>query len=99
MPCAKSVAGGDDDEAGHEVGEERAGHRVALLAPELLGRYPAFDDRRLEIELHVGRDRRPGRGDQEQQVAAVGVDLRRHDRVGDAPPVRMGEHGRDGIGE
>ena len=90
--------GDDDDERGDEVGEDRAGDRLALLVGEVLFEGAALDGRRLQVELHVGRDRRAGGGDDQQQVRRVVLEVG-DEAVGDLAPVRVGEDRRDRVGE
>ena len=92
-------AGGDDDEGGDEVGEDRPADRLARLGLQVgLGR-PALDRRRLQVELHVGGDRRPRHRDEEEQEGGARVQLRDDQRVADLAPVGVGEDRRDRIGE
>ena len=92
-------AGGDDDEAGDQVGEDRAGDRLAFLVGQVLLARAALDHRRLQVQLHVGGDRRAGGRDHQQQVGRAGLDFRRDDRLAHFAPVGMGEDRRDRVGE
>ena len=90
---------GDDDEGRHQVREDRAGDRLAFLARELVLARSALDDSRLQVQLHVGGDRRSRGGDHEQQIRGARVQMRRHDRLADGAPVRVREDGGNRVGE
>jgi hypothetical protein len=67
----ESCAGGDDDEAGDEVGEDRPGGDLGSLGGQVLGAESLFNNRRLDVELHERSDRGAGGGDEERMYAEV----------------------------
>ena len=91
--------GGDDDEARDHVREDRAGDDFGALAVQVVRTEAAFDDRRLEVELHERRDRRPGGRDEQDEERRGGLHLRDDDGVPDLAPVRTREDRGDRIGE
>ena len=92
-------AGRDHDEERDQVGEDRAGRDLGPLGVQLVGPDPSLDDRRLDVELHERRDRRPRGGDEQEDIAGVQLDVRRDDRVGDVAPIRLCEDRRDRVRE
>ena len=59
---------GDDDEDRDDVRPDRAADRVGLLEPQLVLGDALLGDGARQVELHVGRDRRPDDRDHQQQL-------------------------------
>ena len=100
MPCEYSVAPvAMMMKAAIRLAKIAPDDRLALLARELVLAHAALDHRRLQVELHVGRDRRAGGRDEQQQVGRVRLDVGHDERLADVAPVRVGEDRRDRVGE
>src|SRR5208282_2280485 len=85
----------DNDEPGNHVGEDAAHNYVELRGFVLAPRDAFFHDRRLQIELHPGRDRSSNHADHHVEVRALpeGGHLWRLDGGLDGlDPGRLGQH-------
>ena len=90
---------GHDDEDGDHVGPHGADHGVGLLEAELLFVDALLGHGRLEVELHVRRDRRAHDRDHEQEQGRVeAAEVGRHERPADLAPVGPGQEGRGDVG-
>src|SRR5581483_1270573 len=91
--------GGNDDEDGNQVREDAAHGHIQADPRQLAGRQPLLHHGVLLIHLHVRGDGGADGGDEEQDVLRIGA-YSGHDRMAQhLPPIWMGEHGSDGIGE
>ncbi len=91
-------AGYHDEERNH-VGHDAAEDHVDAAESVVALRNALLDDRRLQVELHPGRDGGADQADDHDQIAGVGIELR-DDRVRERQfPVRFREKCRDRIGE
>ena len=93
---------GDDDEPGDHRGKNAADDYVDARRLVLPRGHAFLDDRRLQVELHPRRDRRPRQSDDQRQIAVVaetGAFGTRHRRQRRRFPVGMRENPRCDVGQ
>ena len=99
MRGKKDRAGDHDDEEPVQTGEQRA--QVYVHAREAIE--VAVDalvhDRSLDVELHVGRDRRADERQRRDQRALLGGERRQRDAAQDRFPVRPDDDRADRVGD
>ena len=98
MGIQRGGAADDDEEHDHHAGDaadENVHARVLVLArPDAL-----FDEARLQIEKLPGSDGGADQPDEHQQIGRVQVNVGNNGRLGGDEPIRLGEKGRNHVGE
>ena len=90
--------GGDHDEGGDRVGQDRAERDVEPRRAQVLGGEALVGAVGLDERLPPRRDRRPDRADDREQVGRGDLSVRRDQVLGALSPVGLGEDRRDDVG-